>query len=81
MADAFSSNGVNQSGNVIEPYHSRRGTHRSPNHPNLELRTNNFRNRPEAVLELVGLDVHTLPHHGQQVAEANGAVHVPRATG
>jgi hypothetical protein len=25
MAGAYSSNGVNQSGNVIEPYHSRRG--------------------------------------------------------
>jgi hypothetical protein len=42
----------------------------------LELRTNNFRNRPEAVLELVVLDVHTLPHHEQPVAEADGPVHV-----
>jgi hypothetical protein len=31
-------------------------------------------------LELVGLDVHTLPHHEQQVAEPDGAVHLPKAS-
>jgi hypothetical protein len=32
-------------------------------------------------VELVGLDVHTAPHHEHPVAGADGAVHVPRATG
>ena len=32
-------------------------------------------------MELVGLNVHTLPHREHQVEDADGAVHVSRATG